>query len=95
MAVNGAPLGIAYSGDIKYHSTYIPHELAHALDAAATGRRLAWMAAPDQGYWIAGLADGGVDTLNAALKLSARSDYRWSWVADAPPYAAGEQGLGE
>lgn len=89
LTVNGAPLTIAYDGDVKYASSHIPHALALHLDAAKAGRRFAWLWT-DQGAWIAALPDGAVDKLNAALKLKPQSRCVWEWVSDAKPFAAGD-----
>lgn len=88
MTVNGAPLTIAYAGDVKYASSHIQHALALRLDAAKAGRRFAWLWT-DQGAWIAALPDGAVDALNAALKLKAQGRCVWEWVSEAKPFAAG------
>ncbi len=88
MTVNGAPLAIAYDGDVKYASTHIQHALALRLDAAKSGRRFAWLWT-DQGAWISALPDGAVEALNGALKLTPKSRCVWLWVSDAEPFAAG------
>jgi hypothetical protein len=90
LTINGAPHRIAYDGDIKYMSTHIPVALARALDAAQTDKRLAWLST-DMGFWVSALPIGGVETLNAALKLGPRARCQWDWVADAEPFAAGEK----
>lgn len=89
MTVNGAPLAIAYDGDVKYASSHIQHALALRLDAAKAGRRFAWLWT-DQGAWISALPDGAVDALNAALKLKPQGRCVWEWVSDAKPFAAGD-----
>ncbi|KQZ64361.1 hypothetical protein ASD67_07690 [Sphingopyxis sp. Root1497] len=89
LTVNGAPLTIAYDGDVKYASSHIQHALALHLDAAKAGRRFAWLWT-DQGAWIAALPDGAVEALNAALKLKPQGRCVWEWVSDAKPFAAGD-----
>ena len=89
MTVNGAPLAIAYDGDVKYASSHIQHALALRLDAAKASRRFAWLWT-DQGAWISALPDGAVDALNAALKLKPQGRCVWEWVSDAKPFAAGD-----
>jgi len=89
MTVNGEPLSLAYAGDAKYLSTHIHHALATRLDAANTGRRLAWLWT-DQGAWISALPDGAVEALNATLKLTPQSRCCWEWVSDAAPMGAGD-----
>lgn len=90
MTVNGAPLAIAYDGDVKYASTHIQHALSQRLDAAGAGRRFAWLWT-DQGAWISALPDGAVGELNAALKLKPQGRCVWEWVSDAKPFAAGNR----
>jgi hypothetical protein len=82
-------LSIAYLGTTKYGSTHLPYAIAARLDAAATGKRLAWLWT-DQGAWISSVADGAVEALNASLKLGSRKRCQWEWVTDAAPFAAGE-----
>ena len=89
MTVNGEPLAIAYAGDVKYASTHIQHALALQLDAAGTGRRLAWLWT-DQGAWISVLSAGAVEAMNTALKLTPQSRCCWAWVSDEKPMAAGD-----
>jgi len=89
MTVNGAPLAIAYDGDVKYASSHIQHALALRLDAAKAGRRFAWLWT-DQGAWLSALPDGAVEALNAALKLKPQGRCVWEWVSDAKPFAAGD-----
>ena len=89
MTVNGAPLAIAYDGDVKYASTHIQHALSLRLDAAGGGRRFAWLWT-DQGAWISGLPDGAVEAMNGALKLTPQSRCCWAWVSDEEPMAAGQ-----
>lgn len=89
MTVNGAPLAIAYDGDVKYASTHIQHALSLRLDAASAGRRFAWLWT-DQGAWISALPDGAVEAMNGALKLTPQSRCCWAWVSDEEPMAAGQ-----
>ncbi|MGH6651782.1 MAG: hypothetical protein ACREB7_11690 [Sphingopyxis sp.] len=89
MTVNGAPLAIAYDGDVKYASSHIQHALALRLDAAKAGRRFAWLWT-DQGAWLSALPDRAVEALNAALKLKPQGRCVWEWVSDAKPFAAGD-----
>ncbi len=90
MQANGAPLTISYVGDVKYHSTHIAVALARAIDAAATGRRLAAIGS-DQGYYVTAIAADAQGPLNAALKRTARHEDYWGWVSEWTPYAAGDQ----
>ncbi|WP_077147150.1 hypothetical protein [Sphingopyxis sp. KK2] len=89
MTVNGAPLAIAYDGDVKYASTHIQHALAQRLDAAGAKRRFAWLWT-DQGAWISALPDGAVEAMNGAMKLTPQSRCCWAWVSDEVPMAAGQ-----
>lgn len=93
LTLAGEPLTIAYAGAIKYGSTHLPHAIAARLDAAGTGKRLAWLWT-DQGAWISCLADGAVEALNSRLKLTGRSRCQWDWVSEAEPFAAGDPAPG-
>lgn len=88
MTVNGAAMTLGYVGHSKYLSTHIHHALAGRLHGS--GKRLAALWVADQGVWLSVLAEGAVATLNAELKLGARSDLAWSWVDESVPFAAGE-----
>ncbi len=76
-----------YPGAAKHLSTVLHVVLARILRGRATGRRLAWLWS-DQGVWLTGLADGGVDRLNAALGPAAGEG--WEWVDELPSTAAGD-----
>ena len=78
---------LAYDGAIKYLSTVVHVALARTLHERRTGRRLAWLWS-DQGVWLAGLPDGTVERLNAALGPAAGEG--WEWVDEQEPTAAGE-----
>lgn len=93
MTVNGEPVTLAYPGNVKYLSTHIHHALATRLDAAATGRRFAWLWT-DQGAWISALPKGAIEAMNATLKLKPQSRCYWEWVSDAAPMAAGDTTTG-
>ena len=79
--------GLADAGAAKYLSTVLHVALARILRDPGTGRRLAWLWS-DQGVWLSGLPDGGVERLNAELGVPA--DEGWSWVDEQEPHAAGE-----
>ena len=93
MTISGEPVTLAYAGNVKYLSTHIHHALATRLDAAATGRRFAWLWT-DQGAWISALPEGAIEAMNATLKLNPKSRCCWEWVSDAAPMAAGETTTG-
>lgn len=92
MTVNGAPVTLAYPGDDKYLSTVIHHDLATRLRALDTRQRFAWMWG-DAGPWISCLADGAVDALNDAFKLTPTAPCRWEWIDAEAPIAAGAAAL--
>ena len=67
----------------------VEHALAQRLDAAASGRRFAWLWT-DQGAWISALPSGAVEAMNAALTLTPQSRCCWAWVSDEAAMAAGQ-----
>jgi hypothetical protein len=87
LADGGAERVLDYAGAAKYLSTVLHVSLARVLHERGTGRRLAWLWS-DQGVWLSGLRDGGVDELNAALGRAAGEG--WEWVDEQPPIAAGD-----
>lgn len=87
LAVGAEERMLAYAGAAKYLSTVLHVTLAQVLHERGTGRRLAWLWS-DQGVWLSGLADGGVERLNAVLP--GPTDAGWAWVDEQPPHAAGE-----
>lgn len=87
LAVGAEELSLVYAGAIKYLSTVLHVALAQILRDRGTGRRLAWLWG-DQGVWLSGLADGGVERLNTVLPGPATEG--WAWVDEQPPHAAGE-----
>lgn len=87
IAVGGQERVLAYAGAAKYLSTELHVELARILRDRRTGRRLAWLWS-DQGVWLSGLAEGGVERLN--LELAGPAVEGWAWVDEQSPHAAGE-----
>lgn len=87
LTVGGEERMLAYAGATKYLSTVLHVALAQVVRERGSGRRLAWLWS-DQGVWLSGLADGGVEQLNAVLASPVTEG--WSWVDEQPPHAAGE-----
>jgi hypothetical protein len=87
LAAGGPEQVLDYAGRAKYLSTVLHVWLARALRERGTGLRLAWLWS-DQGVWLSGLRDGGVERLNAELGPAAEEG--WAWVDEQPPMAAGD-----
>lgn len=89
MTVNGEPVTLTYAPAGKYLSSHIHVALARALKAADCGKRLAWLWC-DQGAWIACLADGAVERLNAGPGFDKAGFDGWDWIDASDPFAAGD-----
>ena len=86
--VDGVPHETSWQGHPKYLSTHLHVAIARIVRAAGTGRRLAWLW-DDMGAYVSLLDDGAVEALNAALGLEGDGPYRWDWIDQAEPFAAG------
>jgi hypothetical protein len=86
LAVDGEERVLDYPGASKYLSTVLHVALAGIARDRRSERRLAWLWS-DQGVWLAGLADGVVERLNAVLGEAAGEG--WEWVDEQQPTAAG------
>lgn len=89
MTINDRMVAMRYSPAAKYLSTHIHVVLARALKAADCGKRLAWLWT-DQGAWIACLADGAIDRLNAGPGFDKDGYDGWDWIDASEPMAAGD-----
>jgi len=86
LAVDGEERVLDYPWAAKYLSTVLHVALAVIARDRRSERRLAWLWS-DQGVWLAGLADGVVERLNAALGPAAGEG--WEWVDEQRPTSAG------
>ena len=82
-------VALSYIPAAKYLSTVIHVAIAQALRATGSDRRLAWLWC-DQGVWIAALAEGAVERLNAASGAVRHGFGGWDWIDLAQPVAVGE-----
>jgi hypothetical protein len=91
LTIGGDRRVLDYLGRAKSMSTVIHVEIARALLATGSSRRLAWLWS-DQGPWITALTTG-VEELNAALGIHPDDPgcfSWWEWVDQDSPMAAGE-----
>jgi hypothetical protein len=91
MRIDGVLRVLDYLGHPKRLSTVIHVEVARALRACGSSRRMAWLWS-DQGQWITTLAMD-VEQLNAELGIGPDAPdcfSWWEWVDEATPLAAGD-----
>jgi len=92
LALDGVPREADYPGHPKRLSTVLHVEIARALRATGTSRRLAWLWS-DQGPWITALTATDVTGLNAGLRIDPDDPECfswWTWVDEDAPLAAGD-----